>query len=74
MAPRTGWRRYADVVHPEDPQRAESLARTLVDVDFAHWMRVKDTSHTRPEAGPTPAALRGRGCGPSTSATARTTT
>ncbi len=97
MDPRVGWRRYADAVHPGDPGRAEALAATLVDTDFAHWMRVKDTSqafglddvfagaavdtaaaahhaglaayrdywtattHTRPEAGPTLAALRERG-------------
>ena len=97
MDPTVGWRRYADAVHPDDPERAEALAATLVDADFAHWMRVKDTAqafgiddvftavgidtgsavhgaglaeyrdywtattHTRPEAGPTLAALRDRG-------------
>jgi HAD superfamily hydrolase (TIGR01509 family) len=37
-----GWRRLADVLHADDPDRAAVLAAALLAADEARWMTVRD--------------------------------
>ncbi|OLT13559.1 HAD family hydrolase [Pseudonocardia sp. CNS-139] len=37
-----GWRRVADVLHAQDPERAAALADALLAADGARWLRVRD--------------------------------